>query len=638
MGSGSSSAAVIVSGGAIPTIDITSPLDGEVLVAGRETVLRSTLTGSAGVSNVEYFLNAASLGVATEPPYELSFTPVSSGEFVLYAVATSSGGVAVTSEPTTLQVQSNTAPTIAITAPTTGDVFSADETIVITASVTDSFDAITQVEYFANNVSIGVVSESPFSLDWIAPSTGSFDITAIATDSSGDRGFASTVSLTIDPSTAPTTPTVVVTNPTAGLTFPVGETIPLTASVTTSGSASADSITVDFFVNDVFLGTATEFPYQFDWQPISNGIFTITARGTELGSTAGPVSSGVSVTVGTVSTPDAPSVVLITPPSGSTVALNEPTRLSASASAISGGALTVIYTVDSTEVGRSTEFPYYIDWTPSVEGDETIEVEVTEMGEPNAGTISIPVIVSGGVVPGVEVTSPFNGEVLVAGRESILRSQLTDVTGSVSVEYFLNTASLGIATEPPYEVGFTPVSSGEFVLYAVATSSGGVAVTSEPTTLQVQSNTAPTIAITAPTTGDVFSADETIVITASVTDSFDAITQVEYFANNVSIGVVSESPFSLDWIAPSTGSFDITAIATDSSGDRGFASTVSLTIDPSTAPTTPTVVVTNPTAGLTFPVGETIPLTASVTTSGSASADSITVDFFVNDVFFGNGY
>ena len=52
-----------------------------------------------------------------------------------------------------------------------------------------------------------------------------------------------------------------------------------------------------------FLETATEFPYQVDWQPVSSGTFEITARATEVGIPVGPTSPLVSVTVNASETP-----------------------------------------------------------------------------------------------------------------------------------------------------------------------------------------------------------------------------------------------------------------------------------------------------------------------------------------------
>jgi hypothetical protein len=55
------------------------------------------VTDNVGVSQVQFFSGATSLGVVTGAPYSLVWTNVASGVYALTAVATDSGGLVLTS-------------------------------------------------------------------------------------------------------------------------------------------------------------------------------------------------------------------------------------------------------------------------------------------------------------------------------------------------------------------------------------------------------------------------------------------------------------------------------------------------------------------------------------------------------------
>lgn len=78
----------------------------------------------------------------------------------------------------------NTAPTVSFLAPLVGAPAVAGEPIGVTVKAQDADGLITQVEFFADGSSIGVIALAPYTLAW-TPTEGVNTLTAIATDDDG---------------------------------------------------------------------------------------------------------------------------------------------------------------------------------------------------------------------------------------------------------------------------------------------------------------------------------------------------------------------------------------------------------------------------------------------------------------------
>jgi PKD repeat protein len=83
----------------------------------------------------------------------------------------------------------NTVPDIAIVSPSDGVVLSAPTNLIINAHANDVDGTVTRVEFLADDVSQGVVTNRPFSLVWSNTTSGSHWLAAVATD---DGGLAAT--------------------------------------------------------------------------------------------------------------------------------------------------------------------------------------------------------------------------------------------------------------------------------------------------------------------------------------------------------------------------------------------------------------------------------------------------------------
>lgn len=93
------------------------------------------------------------------------------------------------------QTSGNLAPSVNITSPSDGGVFTEGDNVVINADASDIDGTISQVEFFVDGTSVGVDASSPFSTNWTI-GLGTYNITAVATDNESSSTTSSIISVT----------------------------------------------------------------------------------------------------------------------------------------------------------------------------------------------------------------------------------------------------------------------------------------------------------------------------------------------------------------------------------------------------------------------------------------------------------
>ena len=104
----------------------------------------------------------------------------------------------------------NAPPVCTITSPSNGQGFAAPANVTITASASDSDGVVVQVEFFTGTTSLGVDTASPWSYTWSNISSGTYVLSARATDTYGGVGVSSNVTINVNQA-----PTVTLTAPSA---------------------------------------------------------------------------------------------------------------------------------------------------------------------------------------------------------------------------------------------------------------------------------------------------------------------------------------------------------------------------------------------------------------------------------------
>ena len=183
-------------------------------------------------------------------------------------------------------------PQVTITNPADGATVS--DTVNISAGASDSGGSVVQVEFFVDNTSIGVDSDSSdgWSTSWdsATASEGTHSISAEAKDNDGNIASDS-ISVIVDNVDDP--PAVAITDPKNGDT--VSGTITITADATDDGGVSQ----VEFLVGATIIGTDSSgsdgWSVSWDTATVSDADYTIKATATD---SAGLTSSdSISVTV-----------------------------------------------------------------------------------------------------------------------------------------------------------------------------------------------------------------------------------------------------------------------------------------------------------------------------------------------------
>ncbi len=191
----------------------------------------------------------------------------------------------VVSQPATLDVLPRSAfqPRVALTSPTNGTLFPIRSSMALEAEATVSDfvsnAAIRQIEFFANALSVGTVTNNPARLVLSNLAVGAYILTARATDTRTNVGISTNlVAIRI---LSPPFPTLVAPEP--------GARIALGSSVAVSATLSPPALPTDiervqFFANGSFIGeslSASSNLFSFTWTPTVANDFVLTSVATD---------------------------------------------------------------------------------------------------------------------------------------------------------------------------------------------------------------------------------------------------------------------------------------------------------------------------------------------------------------------
>ena len=616
-----------------PTVSISSPATGTTYPVNSALTLVGNATAPAGtIASVQFFVNGTSLGAADNTfPYNATWTPFATGSFVLSALVTDSyGNQAVsTNVSVTIVAVSPTSPTVAITSPTplsTTSVFVNGATTV-SASASDPDGTIASVAFYANNVLIGTDTTFPYSVTFTPTATGTYLLTAVATDNGGNQYTTVNTGVPATNETATISvnslaaPTITVSSATP---IQINSATTITAVTGTSGSIAS----VEFRANGVTLGTVTAAPFTFSWTPTAAGAYTLTGVATDnLGTQTTSANFSVVVNAGTavpVFSPAAPTINGIGGPV--TVSVNTAQTISAVATDADGTVASIQFFINGSSIGSAASSPFTVSWTPTTSGSYTILAVATDnLGNETTSSATAVTVTSGTAPAGVVVTVPASLAVNTTGTLSAVATPTAPAT-LTSIQFFANGTALGSDTTFPYSLSFSPTATGTYVITAVATDTLGNRTTSASATITVGTNTSPAVSVITPVDRSFVTVSVATIVTATATDVDGTITSVQFFANGVSLGTDTTSPYSAPWTPALAGTYLLTAVATDNSGAVTTSAANSITV--TAAGSLPTVSLTSPATDSTVPANSTQTLTATATASVGTIAS---VEFFASD-------
>ncbi|MBX8465151.1 S-layer family protein [Deinococcus sp. RIT780] len=586
-----------------PVVNWISPADGTV------TRGEVTLNATTNEGTVTYTVDGTPL-----TGNKATFS--SDGTHTITATAQDAAGNRTTS---TIRVTSDaTAPTAQITSPTAGSTLTSNP-VTINVTGNDTGSGVGSLEVFANGTSVGTVNGASGTVTW-TPTSGTYDLTVIATDKAGNKSAASApVNVTVKLATADTTaPTFVGT---------------ATVQPAPTATFSRGVITLDGFVKDPESGVSqvalfnggvrlnatpslsvqpdgsTRYALTLDSKALADGTYTLTIQATN---GVGLVSNqDISVKIDNTAPTlnwNAPTTV----GSAGTITLNATTETGATITyAASCGTIT-----DNTWAYGDCQ-----DGTPA-----TLTATATDAaGNTTTQTRTITV---DRTAPTVQITSPTQGQKFTQNPITIAVSG-TDNVAVDHIDVLSGTTKIGTVTGTQGTVTWAAPNGNQTLTARAYDRAGNSTDTTVTFTVALTTSdvTAPTGSVTAPTAD--LRGQATLSVTASDTNGSGVATVSLYIDGLLSgtqtTGVDTTYTFPVDTTKLSDGKHAITAVITDNAGNT-FTTTPQVIVRVNNA--APTVTISNPANGALL--GEKSDLTVKVTGTDTTPDDSLSYEYNVD--------
>lgn len=182
----------------LPKVSISSPAQAAKFPNPADVLLVAEAEASnAIVSQVEFFANAISVGIATNRPFSLMLSNLSAGNYSFTAQATDDRGRVGNSSPVAIRVVAS--PQLTLVAPAAGARFPLGTNVSLAAALLPPtvLADIERVEFFEGDTRIVELSASPFATNWIPTVARDYSLKAVATDDLGQTGVSATVTIRV---------------------------------------------------------------------------------------------------------------------------------------------------------------------------------------------------------------------------------------------------------------------------------------------------------------------------------------------------------------------------------------------------------------------------------------------------------
>ena len=594
---------ISVLSGDFPTVEITSPADGDSVTAGNNLpiLIQAGDANDGQITAVEVFDGSSSLGTATPTgladEYRLNFTPTVSdiGVLNLIARATDDRGNQTSSEVVVVGVVRGEVPQIEILEPAEGDSLNVDQPFTVRARITDGDGIITSATLtdvnfalFVNDQGVTTVVDTSLSFDGDVMSLSStpdefvfiatignpdvVDLVVTATDDDGNTVQSEIVQFTVTSGFVPDVKLNTV-NGVAVLEVGFASLVAgLEYEIVTQGNT--DFTTLGAADNDV----GTTFIYNGDTsQTDTTGTVSLIGNPKPI-NLINPLIPGLEYEIVTQGNTDFTTLGAVDGSDVGTLIEGEQYEIHTTGN------------TDFTELGAAdnnvgTTFTYNGD-TSQADTDGTVKVGVgttfTYNGDTSqtntTGTVSLI-----GALPPVDLGSLIPVEITAS-----------DLDGSVTqVEVFNGATSLGLANlvgANTYRFDYVANAVGLVNLQARATDDRGNVGISNVETISVVTGGIPAVTIDSPFTDQEFTISDVVpvLISAIDTDVDGQIIRVEVFDGLTSLGFATKTgngAYRFDYVASELGLVDLRAIAVDDRGNPGLSNIATISVVTGAVPT-----------------------------------------------------
>lgn len=297
--------------------------------------------------------------------------------------------------------------------------------------------------------------------------------------------------------------------------------------------------------------------------------------------------------MGVCGTSNTAPVVTLTAPT--VLSYSAPATINIAADATDDVAVTKVEFYNGTTLlNTDLTAPYTYTWTSVANGNYTITAKAYDNeGLSTVSTAINVVVTASNTAPQISVTAPLavngiNPKYLVGGSQTVS----ANVTDDVAVEKVVFTlVKSGVTVtdyNAPYTATFsnlqTPYGDGSLYYTIVAYDNEGL-TTSQ--TVFVYKNNVPSVTITSPSSNETLTNDQ-VVISAMVFDNDWTSGKVEYFNGTTKLGettssTVGSTPVNFTWNNVANGTYTISAKATDDMGEFATSTSITFTVNKTTA-------------------------------------------------------
>ncbi len=602
---------VTVVGNLPPTVSLTNPVYNAVFTAPATITLAATASDSDGtVSKVEFFQGGTKLGEDTNSPFNLVWSSVPVGSYALTAVATDNSGAT--------NVSSLVSITVAGSGASLWVAFNDHAASVNTSNNTTRYDihgvgaGLTgPLKNISNGSNLPVtVMISTVGIDVGGTAAAPLPGTPLHNTFQGYVDFQGTPNPAPQVATgASVTYTFSNLDPARRYSFKGGVVRGGVGSNYTNRWTLVELVGADGFINSHSAGilTTTDAPADLT---ASQGAFNsgVNTNGAMIGwaginpgpdgviaisstryigfvpggsSTANASPYGYALTgvrleefaAGTVI-----SVSLTNPVNNQIFTPGANILIEAAATVSSGSITNVEFFQGATSLGADASSPFNLTWNSVAAGGYSL----TAVARDDAGNsrTSAPVNIVVSNQPSiVAITSPADNTTYLPPADITITATATDPDGVASVEFYQGATPLGVIAGSPYTLVWSNVTSGYYVVHAVAVDTLGVRGTSAPVNITVTNTTTPlTVSITSPTNAATITGPANLTILASTAGGAGPVTNVSFYVNGSLLGSDASSPFSVVWFNAPQGNAQLLAVARDNTGQQATSAPVNLTV------------------------------------------------------------
>jgi xyloglucan-specific exo-beta-1,4-glucanase len=272
----------------------------------------------------------------------------------------------------------NQTPTVSITSPANNVSFTAPASVTINANAADADGTVSKVDFYNGTTLLGSDATSPYSFVWSSVATGTYSLTAKATDNAGAITTSAAVSISVT-AASNQAPTVSITSPANNTSFTAPASITINAN-----AADADGTVskVDFYNGTTLLGSDATSPYSFAWSSVAAGTYSLTAKATD---NAGAITTSAAVSISvTAASNQAPTVSITSPANNASFTAPASITINANAADADGTVSKVEFYNGTTLLGSDATSPYSFAWSSVAAGTYSLTAKATD----NAGAIT----------------------------------------------------------------------------------------------------------------------------------------------------------------------------------------------------------------------------------------------------------